>query len=144
MSVPIWQKKRFFLFLATITSFFGDTVMYWQGDVRVSVRPRKLLLELGSVALLFLFASLNPYSKRFPMSATVFLSRSGRCAGRVPLSLPLFGCPPGRGGKAAGEGGAGLAKSGKRRYLKTQEGRQVREHSPPCVGHVPRISRIQF
>ena len=59
------------------------------------------------------------------MSATVFLSRSGRCAGRVPLSLPLLGCPPERGGKASGEGGAGLAKCRKRRYLKMQEGRQV-------------------
>ena len=78
------------MFLATIAPFFQGVVRYWQGDVRVSVRPRKLLLELGSVALLFLFVALNPYSKRCSMSATVFLSRSGRCAGRVPLSLLVF------------------------------------------------------
>lgn len=29
LPVPSWQKKRFFLFLATIASFFRDAVMYW-------------------------------------------------------------------------------------------------------------------
>ena len=55
--------------------------MYWQGDVRVSVRPRLLTLQ-GSVALPFFVCGAQPPS--------VFLSRSGRCAGRVPLSLLVF------------------------------------------------------
>ena len=63
--------------------------MYWQGDVRVSVRPRLLTLQ-GSVALPFRLRRSTPINVRFPMSATVFLSRSGRCAGRVPLSLLVF------------------------------------------------------
>ena len=60
-------------------------VTYWQGDVRVSVRPR-LLITQGSVALPFLCATFKPQSNEVSMSATLLLSRPGRCAGRVPLS----------------------------------------------------------
>ena len=65
---PAWCKERIFLFLATIAPFFQGVVRYWQGDVRVSVRPR-LLVKQGSVALPFLFAALNnPNFTRCPMS----------------------------------------------------------------------------
>lgn len=71
------------------------------------------------------------------------------CSEKRLTNLTLFRCPfpflpcwdalPGRGGKTA-ERRVALAKCRKRRYLKTQEGRQVLEHSPPRVGHVPRES----
>ena len=43
--------------------------------------------DRGALFRLFCFQRPTPYTREVPMSATVFLSRPGRCAGRVPLSL---------------------------------------------------------
>lgn len=60
-----------------------DAVTYWRNNVLMFVRLRRPY-RAGERCSAFLFP--NPKTGRCIMSATLLLSRPGRCAGRVPLS----------------------------------------------------------
>lgn len=86
-SPKLVRKSGIFVFCHHCTFWplaFGIAVTYWRNNVRVSVRPRRPLESRGALFRLFLIP--NPKISRCIMSATFFLSRPGRCAGRVPLS----------------------------------------------------------